>query len=201
MLKVALTGGIATGKSYVVAQLRERGVPCIEADDVVHEALASPTPTARQIAAEFGPAFLNADGSVNRARLGRMVFRDPKSRLRLEAIVHPIVYEAIHRWYEGLAAPFGVAAIPLLYETGREADFNYVVATVCSPEQQLVRLTQRDGMSEAEARDRLAAQMPPEEKVRRANFVIRTDDGKPETDDQVDRLLTALAVRHAMLHP
>ena len=197
MLKVALTGGIATGKSYVLAQLRERGVPCIDADDLVHDALKAQTPASEQIAAEFGAVFQNSDGSINRPRLGRLVFGDPKSRLRLEAIIHPIVYETIHRWYDALSTPFGVAAIPLLYETGRHGDFDYVVATVCSPEQQVARMIQRDGMSEREARDRLAVQMPPEAKARRANFAIRTDDTKPETDRQVEKLLAALAALHA----
>ena len=96
MLKVALTGGIATGKSYVLSRLRERDVPCIDADDIVHDTLGrgnADAPGASR--AQFGSAFLNADGSVNRTHLGAKVFSDPDSRLQLEAIIHPVVYETI----------------------------------------------------------------------------------------------------------
>ena len=192
MLRVALTGGIATGKSYVLSRLRERDIPCIDADDVVHDAMASGTPVAQEIAAQFGPAFLNSDGSVNRTLLGEKVFGDSGSRLRLEAIIHPVVYQTIHRWYDALEHPFGVASIPLLYETHREGDFDFVAATVCSPEQQLERVVRRDRVSDHNARQRLAAQMPAEEKAQRSNFAIRTGGTTLDTDRQVEELLAAL---------
>jgi dephospho-CoA kinase len=191
MLKVALTGGIATGKSYVLSRLRERDVPCIEADDVVHDALGAGMPAAQEIARQFGPTFLNPDGSVSRARLGEKVFGNPESRLQLEGIIHPSVYQTIRRWFDGLEHPLGVASIPLLYETGREGDFDFVAATLCSSEQQLERVIRR-GLSEDEARQRLAAQMPAQEKARRANFVIHTGGATSATDRQVDDLLIAL---------
>jgi dephospho-CoA kinase len=192
MLRVALTGGIATGKSYVLAKLRDRGVPTIDADDVVHEALGPATPTAIAIASQFGDEFLRPDGSVDRTRLGAKVFREVESRRKLEAIIHPVVYEVIRKWYGTLKRPLGIASVPLLYETQHERDFDFVAVTVCSPEQQMQRILQRDRMSEEEARQRIAAQMPAEEKAQRADFVILTGGTTLATDQQVDELLLAI---------
>ena len=174
MLKVALTGGIATGKSYVLEKLRDRGVPAIDADDIVHEALGPGTPTTKAIAAQFGSVFLKPDGSIHRTLLGVKVFRDPEARMMIEAIIHPVVYEKIRGWFERLDRPMGVASIPLLFETQRERDFDYVVVTACTPEQQLKRLSERDRLDPEEAQQRIAAQLPTDEKVKRANFVIFT---------------------------
>ena len=192
MLKVALTGGIATGKSYVLSKLGEREVPTIDADDIVHEELGPATPTAKAIARQFGDEYLKPDGSVDRARLGVRVFSDPASRTALEAIVHPVVYKRIREWFQGLDSVIGVASIPLLAETGHEGDFDFLVATVCSPEQQLARIMKRDGLSEADARARIDAQMPAEKKAEHANFVILTGGTKLATDRQVDELLAVL---------
>ena len=192
MLKVALTGGIATGKSYVLAKLRDRGVATIDADDIVHAQLGPRTATTKTIAAQFGKALLKPDGSVDRGLLGARVFSYPATRLAIEAIVHPVVYNEIGRWFETLDRPIGVASIPLLFETGRQGDFDFVVVTACTPEQQLERLVERDRMTEAEARRRIAAQMPSDEKAKRANHVIMTGGSKLATDKQVEELLVEL---------
>jgi dephospho-CoA kinase len=192
---VALTGGIATGKSYVLSRLRDRGVLAIDADEVVHEALGPGTPTTKAIATQFGSVFLKADGSIDRTLLGVKVFSDPESRLQLEAITHPVVYETIRKWYETLDRPMGVASVPLLFETHREADFDFVAVTVCPPEQQLQRILDRDSISEEEARQRIAVQMPAEQKAQRADFVILTGGTLLATDRQVDELLIALNKR------
>jgi dephospho-CoA kinase len=191
MLKVALTGGIATGKSYVLARLKDRGVPTIDADDIVHEALGPGTPTASAIATQFGREFLRPDGSIDRMLLAGRVFGDRETRRQLEAIVHPLVYDAIRNWFETLDRPVGMASIPLLYETRREHDFDVVVVTVCPPGMQLQRLRDR-GMSDEEAHQRIAAQMPADEKASRGSFVIRTGGTMAETDRQVEELLIAL---------
>jgi dephospho-CoA kinase len=191
MLKVALTGGIATGKSYVLARLRERGVATIDSDDIVHEQLGPGTATAKIIALQFGSAVKNEDGSINRKLLAAQVFRDADARLRLEAIVHPVVYEEIRKWFATLDRSAGVASIPLLFETRREGDFDVVVVTACSREQQLQRLIER-GLSGEEAEARIAAQLPTDEKIKRANFVISTEGTKAETDRQVEELLAEL---------
>ena len=192
MFKVALTGGIATGKSYVLRQLRERGVPAIDADDIVHEMFGPGTRTTKAIAAQFGSVFLKEDGSIDRALLGNKVFADPESRMVLEAIVHPVVYETIQVWYSTLDRPFGVASIPLLFETRRETDFDFVVVTLCTRNEQIQRIVARDRLTAEQAEQRIAAQMPPEEKARRANFVIHTSGPKLETDRQVEELLIRL---------
>jgi dephospho-CoA kinase len=192
MLRVALTGGIATGKSFVLARLKDRGISVIDADDVVHEALGPGTPTTSAIAARFGSGFLKPDGGIHRARLAAEVFRDRDARRDIEAIVHPVVYESIRAWFDTLGRPIGVASIPLLYETGREMDFDFVVVTLCSPAVQLQRLLERDGMSEEEAHQRIAAQMPAGEKAARGDIVILTDGTKQDTNRQVEELLAAL---------
>jgi dephospho-CoA kinase len=191
-MKVALTGGIATGKSYVLARLQERGVATIDADDIVHGALGAGSPVTQAIAARVGNAFLKPDGSIHRALLAVKVFSDADIRRQIEAIVHPVVYETIRTWFDTLDQPFGVASIPLLYETGREGDFDFVVVTVCPPEMQLQRVLERDRMTEEDARQRVAAQLPAEEKAARGDFVIRTDGTKSATDRQVDKLLARL---------
>jgi len=195
MLKVALTGGIATGKSYVLGQFRRRGVPCLDADDLAHGVTAAGTEATAAIAARFGHEVLAADGAVDRTRLGPIVFADPAARRDLEAIVHPAVYRAIEAAMRGFAAIGGsalaVAEIPLLYETGRAADFDRVIVTACSEEAQIARLAGR-GLNEARARQILAAQTPTLEKVALADFVIRTDGTTAETDAQVREILDRL---------
>jgi len=195
MLRVALTGGIATGKSYVLARLKDRGIPTIDADEIVHEALGPGTPIAKSIADEFGSDLLKPDGAVNRRLLGAKVFSDTQTRLRIEAIVHPVVWDTIRTWFETLERPLGVASIPLLYETRHEGDFDIVVVTFCPPEAQLQRLLERDRSTEEDARQRIGAQMPADEKARRANFVIETGGAMSATDRQVDELLAALQLR------
>ena len=192
MLKVALTGGIATGKSHVLEQFRKRGIPCLDADALAHGVEAAGTEATTAIAARFGADVLAPDGSVNRAKLGPIVFADPAARKDLEAIVHPAVYRAIAAGLRGFELlgeyPFAVVDVPLLYETGAEKDFDRVVVTACAPDVQLARLRER-GMSEITARQRLAAQWPTDEKVARADFVIRTDGLFEETDRQVADLI------------
>ena len=195
MLKVGLTGGIATGKSYVLERFRRLGVPCLDADALAHGVMAPGTEPTRAIAARFGADILDVDGAVNRKKLGAIVFADASPRRDLEAIVHPAVYRAIAaelRAFELIGdAPLAVVDVPLLYETGHAGDFDRVVATVCPPATQLSRLVDR-GLSHADARQRLAAQMPAEEKAARADFLIRTDGTPGDTDAQVDRLWRTL---------
>ncbi len=196
MLKVALTGGIATGKSHVLERLRRRGVPCLDADALAHGVEAAGTEATQAIAARFGDGVLAKDGSVDRTKLGPIVFADSAARSDLEAIVHPAVYRAIRaglRAFELTGNPrLAVVDVPLLFESGRASDFDTVIATVCKPDIQLARLIAR-GLSDEDARRRLAAQLPAAEKATRANHVIDTSGTFEETDAQVDRLLQVLA--------
>jgi dephospho-CoA kinase len=194
MLKVALTGGAATGKSYVLDQFRRAGIPCLVADDLAHGVTAAGTEATAAIAARFGANVIAADGSVDRSSLGAIVFADPAARRDLEAIVHPAVYRAIQvglRAFEKSGDSLAVVEIPLLYESGHAGDFDRVIVTVCSDERQLSRLMGR-GLTEARARQVIAAQKPTEEKAALADFVVRTDGEKSETDVQVRDILSRL---------
>src|SRR5512136_1060133 len=125
MLKVALTGGIATGKSYALARFRALGVPAIDADALAHEALAPGTPAAARVAGRFGAGVLRADGTVDRRKLAVVVFGDHAALRDLEAILHPGIIDAISAWFEARAAErrvgWALADIPLLFEVGLDA--------------------------------------------------------------------------------
>jgi dephospho-CoA kinase len=195
MLRVALTGGIATGKSYVLEQFRRLGVPCLDADELAHGVTAAGTEATAAIAARFGSDILAPDGSVNRAKLGPIVFADAAARQELEAIVHPAVYRAIAaglRGFEMLGEyPIAMVGIPLLYETGAEKQFDRVVVTICPPDVQRARLVER-GMADDAVRQRLAAQWPTEQKAQRADFVIQTGGPFEDTNRQVADVYRAL---------
>jgi len=194
MRKVALTGGIATGKSSVRRRFAHHGVPTVDADILGHAAIAPGTPGAARVIETFGAAVLLPDGGVDRRALGAVVFANEAARRALEAIIHPAVYDAITAWYATLPpVPVAVADIPLLYETGRESDFDTVVVTACEPAEQVRRLRERDGLSLGEALQRIEAQLPVAEKARRADHVIRTDGTHAEADAQVDALLAILS--------
>src|SRR5205807_1904876 len=142
----------------------------------------------------FGADVLAADGSVDRRKLGPVVFADPAARRELEAIVHPAVHRAIAagvRASELIGDPLVIVDVPLLYEVGSEKDFDRVIVTASRPETQLARLVER-GLTEEAARQRLAAQWPTEKKTARADFVVTTDGTFEETDDQIARLLQIL---------
>ena len=198
MLKVAVTGGIGTGKSVVLAELAACGAPVVDADLLVHAALCAGTGAAAAIRDRFGEAVMTSGGDVDRPRLGAIVFRDEQARRDLEAILHPAVYQAIESWMrerDAEGARVAVAEIPLLYETGHEGDFDCVVVTACDGEEQVRRVMGRSGMSDADARRRIAAQWPLAEKVRRADFVIRTDGAVEDTRRQVRSVWDALLRR------
>jgi len=190
MLHVALTGGIATGKSYVLARFQRLGVPCLDSDALAHGVTSAGTEATQQIAVRFGDV-LAADGSVDRSKLGPIVFADPAARADLEAIVHPAVYRAIEAGIRGFeligGSPYVVVDVPLLFETGHAHDFDRVVVAACTPETQLARLRER-GLGEEAARQRLGAQWPTAEKTSRAHFVIDTDGSFENTDRQIDEL-------------
>ncbi len=195
MLRVALTGGIATGKSHCLRTFASLGVPVIDADTLAREAVAPGTSGLEAVRGRFGPAVLTADGALDRAALARIVFTDPRARAALEAIVHPEVYRRIREWFANLppGTRIGIADIPLLYETGQEHEFDCVIVAACEPSEQIQRIMARNGLSEEEAKSRVAAQWPIGEKVARASRVIWTDRGMAETDRQVEQLFAELA--------
>jgi dephospho-CoA kinase len=194
MLRVGLTGGIAMGKSHVVRLLREASVPVVDSDVLAREAVAPGTVGLAAVVGRFGPEILMASGELDRARLGELIFRDTAARRDLEAIVHPVVRRGIADFFRALPpdAPLAVADIPLLFETHGERSFDKVIVVACAPATQIERIIARDGLSRDQAERRVAAQLPIEEKVRRADYVIRTDGTFEETDAQVAALLAEL---------
>lgn len=195
MLRVALTGGIATGKSYVAERLADRGVPIVDADVVSREVVEPGTPGADAIRVRFGDGVFTADGRLNRKALGDIIFVDAAARQDLEAIVHPGVRDRIERWFADLAhegTPLGLAVIPLLFEVGRADDYDVVVVTTCHAAEQERRVMARDHSTREAAHARIAAQWPAEQKLPLAHYVIRTDGAFAETDRLVDELYQAL---------
>jgi dephospho-CoA kinase len=189
MLLIGLTGGIATGKSSVGRLLRARGVPVVDADVLARDAVAPGSDALNAIRARFGAAVFAQDGSLDRKALGAVVFGDPEARGDLNAIVHP---EVARRAFEALDAvragghPVAVSEVPLLFEHGLDAMVDRTLVVACSDENQLRRLMARDGLDEAAARARIAAQLPLAEKRRRAHVVIENDGGPEELKARVD---------------
>lgn len=193
---IGLTGGIACGKSTVLAALQERGASTLDADRVVHELQQPGTPVYDAIVAEFGAEILSAPGGpIDRPRLGAIVFNDAAALKRLERIVHPAVRTSIRNWLAELAdsarsegGPRPVAVIDAirLIEGGYTEFCDSVWIVTCTPEQQVARLRENRGMSEADARRRIAAQPPQESRLSYADVVI-DNSGTPEaTYKQID---------------
>lgn len=183
---IGLTGGIGTGKSAVLADLVALGAEGIDADRVAHEVVAPDGPAYAGIVAEFGRAILTADGQIDRSQLGRRVFADPAALTRLEAIVHPAVGAAIAARVAVSTAPAVVIEAIKLLEAGlsrRLCDLVWV--THCTRRQQIARLRAGRGMSEAEVRRRVAAQMPAGQMIAQADRVISTRGTQGETGVQV----------------
>ena len=194
MVRVALTGGIATGKSYCLSRFASLGAAVIDADRLARDAVASGSRALDAIVARFGSSMLRADGTLDRSALARVVFSDRAARADLEAIVHPEVYRRIGEWLATLPSGtrIAIADIPLLFETGHTHDFDRVVVVACEPGEQLRRLMSRDGLTEQDARARLDAQWPIAEKEARADYVIRTDGSVSDTDAEVHTVYEAL---------
>lgn len=196
--RVALTGGIATGKSYVRSKFEELGVPTIDADTLARDAVAPGTEGLAAVVTRFGTAVLDSSGVLDRRRMGQIVFSDPAARRDLEGIIHPFVRSQADTWFRALDPrkhPFAIADIPLLYETGTDSLYDAVIVTACEPEEQVRRIVARDHVAEAEARQRIAAQLPIDDKIRRADYVIRTDGTHEETDRHVREVADSLSVK------
>jgi dephospho-CoA kinase len=202
--RVALTGGIATGKSHVRAVFESLGVPTIDSDVLARKAVEPSTPGFDAVVSRFGREVVAADGSLDRRKLGAIVFADQDARRALERIVHPEVRRATDDWFaqlQGAGAPFAIADIPLLYEVGRDRDFDAVIVAACSPALQLRRVMDRDDLSEDDARRRIASQLPIDEKRSRADYVIWTDLSYEETERQVRRVHQLLRDRYQRPRP
>ena len=189
LIKVGLTGGIATGKSMTLRHWQQAGAAGIDTDELAHQTLAPGTPTWDEIVRTFGGEILNDDKIVNRRKLGEIVFTDEQKRLALNRIIHPVVHQM---WTEEMdklerqgKAAVAVVSIPLLYEVAAEASFDCVVVVGCSEQTQLERLAQK-GLSETQARARMRAQWPVQLKMDKADFVIWNDGALQVLTEQAD---------------
>jgi dephospho-CoA kinase len=190
-----LTGNIGAGKSTVGRLLASHGIPVVDADQLARDVVRKGEPALREIAARFGESVLMPDGSLDRKALAARVFQDPAERAALNAIVHPRIAEASAARMAALAGEGHEAAVyeaALLVENGLADSFAGLIVVVAPEEEQLARLVLRDGMSEAEARARLAAQLPAEEKVKRATYVVDNRGSLADLEAQVARLVPAL---------
>ena len=192
MLRVGLTGSIAVGKSFVLQCFHELGCHVLDADLTAREVVEPGTIGLRQIVNAFGFDVLQANGRLDRKKLGSIVFGDEGKRELLNSIVHPLVIESQDRWLSECAAhdPAGIAIVDaaLMIESGAYKRFDTLVVIWCRPEIQLQRLMGRDGLTEAEARKRIASQMPQDEKKRFADHLIDTSTGFDDTRRRVDLL-------------
>ena len=195
--KIALTGGIATGKTYVASRMREAGIPMVDADLLAREVVTPGSPALAAIRKRFGPDAVRRDGTMDRVRVAQIVFKDKRARLDLEATIHPAVIKAINEFFAALPkrTPFAVADIPLVYETGREKEFDAVVVVACPREMQLQRLMERNKLSKEDAEKRLAAQLPIDQKVKKATYVINNVGSFEDTNAQVDDLIKKLTAK------
>lgn len=193
MLKMGLTGGIASGKSAVAAMLREMGFVVIEADVVAHKLIEPGQAAHDEVLREFGAEVADETGRIDRAKLAAIVFADAGKLAKLNRIIHPRVEEIVFRqfdeWQRGGVRDAGFVEAALLVEAGFAEKLDGLVVVFCTPAQQLERLRER-GMSEVEAKRRLAAQMPVKEKLRHATERIDCSGTLEETREQV-RVLAA----------
>lgn len=180
MLKIGLTGGIASGKSLVAKRLEERGAVLVDADAIAREVVEPGTPGLTAVVDAFGPGILDGEGRLDRPRLGAIVFQDPERRAQLNGIVHPLVRARAAAVIS--AAPEGavvVQDIPLLVETGQQKNFHLVLVVDASEDTRLRRMVENRGMTEADARSRMAAQASRRERLAAADVVL-TNAGTPE---------------------
>ena len=200
MIKVALTGGIGSGKSEVERLLAERGAAVVDADRLAREVVAPGTPGLAAVLAEFGAAVKAPDGSLDRAALAALVFTDAAALRRLEAIVHPLVAAraaALVADAERQGCPVVVYSVPLLVENGlvHDHDHDVVVVVDAEDEVRLDRLVRLRGMAEPDARARMAAQASREQRLAAADVVIGNDGTPAELAEQVDALWRDLSAR------
>ena len=181
MLKVGLTGSIAVGKSFVCGVFRKLGCHVLDADDTAREVVEKGSEGLRRVVKEFGSQVLADDGSLDRKKLGAIVFNDDAKRQLLNSIVHPLVIEKQNEWIAEREAedPSGIAIVDaaLMIESGGYKRFDRLIVVWCEPDIQLARLIKREGLSKADAERRIASQMPQDEKKKFADFLIDTSEG------------------------
>ena len=201
MLRVGLTGGVACGKSTVARMFADLGARITDADTIAHELYRPGQDVYQLLVKRFGPEIVKPDGELDRAKLAAAAF-DGRRVEELNRIVHPAVIRQQERWMReiGVKDPYAVALVEaaLIFEAGAKERFDKIIVVTCRPEQKTARFSQRTGMSEADAQAdverRNKAQMPDEEKARRADFVIDNSGPVDLTRHQVERIYAELKV-------
>jgi dephospho-CoA kinase len=195
MLKVGLTGGIASGKSTVASMLRDRDCQVLELDPLGHELLEPGQSAYDEVVRDFGNGILGPGDKVDRAKLGAIVFSDPAKRARLNQILHPRILQVVRQWFSALDRPGGpdlaVAEAALIIEAGFHKELDKLIVCWARPDQQLARLMER-GLPREQASLRIAAQMPGDEKRALADEVIDCSGSIQETERQVDMVFAKL---------
>ncbi|HKR61702.1 MAG TPA: dephospho-CoA kinase [Pyrinomonadaceae bacterium] len=196
MLRVGLTGSIAVGKSFVAGVLQELGCHVVDADLTAREVVTPGAPGLDALVGAFGAEVLRDDGTLDRPKLGAIVFPDREKRELLNSILHPFIIarqdEMLQEWEQEDPLGIGVIDAALMIESGGYKRFDKLIVVHCRPEVQLERLITRDGLSESEARERIAAQMPQEEKCQFADYLIDTSDGFAATRQRTEEVVEQL---------
>jgi dephospho-CoA kinase len=199
MLNVGLTGGIATGKSMVVKLLGDKGARIIDFDHLTRYVQEPGQPAWNELVSLFGREIIKDDQTINRRKLGEIVFQDPQKLARLNAIVHPLIFQEWRRRLavlrESNCGGIVISDIPLLIETGEQKDFDLIILVYAPPWQQLERLRIRNGYNAEEARQRLSSQLPIDLKVPYADIIIDNSTSREKTSEQVDSLWEELEKR------
>lgn len=195
MIRIGLTGCIASGKSTVLQMLRERQIPVLDADIMAREAVALGTPALQRIFETFGEKMRQQDGSLNRRALGSLIFADKQARETLNQIVHPAVFELMHQQFTALeesGEKIAVADIPLLFETGYDSQMDQNWLVICDDATRFKRMMRRDGLTADEAFQRMGSQMPQDEKKKRTVHWIDNSGDLAHTRQQVESLLQTI---------
>jgi len=203
MLHVGLTGNIAAGKSHAAQVFAELGAHVIDADAIAHELMSPGTDTYRKIVDAFGEGILKPDKTIDRKILGDIVFDDDGQRARLNQLVHPDVHTEIMRRIIELEKkqPHGIviAHAALLVESGHYKIYDRLIVVVCDPSLQIARIVSRTGLTVEQARKRLDAQMPAEEKLKLADYTIETSGALWETREQIEAIYRDLMIEEIKL--
>jgi dephospho-CoA kinase len=196
LLKVGLTGGYATGKSFVASELKRLGCYTISADKLGHQVLDPDGAAYLPVIECFGPEILASDATIDRKRLGAIVFSSKPLLEKLTGIVHPAVFQRedklIREYSQRDPAAIIVVEAAILIETGRYRQFERLILTTCSEEVQIARAMARDHLTREQVVERMGHQMPMEEKIPLANYVINTEGPKPETSERVEEIFQDL---------
>ena len=196
MLRVGLTGGIATGKSTVGAMFVELGCHLIESDQIAHQLFEPGQAVHAAVVKQFGNRVLALDGTIDRRILGDIVFKDPQARAKLNSLVHPAITQRQQEWLKDMENqdPHGIAIVDaaLMIEVGTYKNYDKVIVVTCSPEIQRERLRARSALSEEKIESRIRSQMPNEEKTKYADFVIDNSGSVESTRVQVETVYQQL---------